>query len=1167
MKKNTKRPWYGVLSLKPDLKMRLTYFFLFLCFFQVKANTFAQDTKVSLDVKGETLKQVFELIESQTDFRFFFSEKEIDLNKRISLSAQEEELSSVLPKMSEDTSYEFKIFNQQIIISPAAESPVRLNNNAQQKYEITGRVTDQDGNPLYGVAVIEESSNIGTGTDENGEYLLEVQDLDQTLIFSYLGFKRLEEPIQGRIRIDIVMTPQVSDLDEVVLIGYGTQEREDVSGAISSIDVEDVENIATGTIGFDRALGGLAKGVQVSQNTGRPGAPIRINIRGYTSPLSGGLNQPLFVINGVPFNMDALPGTFSSGNNNPLLALNPEDIESIDILKDAAATSIYGSRGANGVIIIETKSGKKNQAPTINFSYNTTIAEPINTLKALDATQYRQFNDLLLRNSVEAVNNGRIPDFYGFDLMNFGDVELDFETFQYTYNGLLEERFGDANVNWNEEIYRDLAVTNQVNFGMSGGSDKTSYTFGLSGIDQEGLVINNEFKQYNARAAFNTEINSRITTGASFNLGHTKSDGGEDPLLGPTSVNSAVVTARPDFAVRDENGQLIPLPDFQYGFETFEPNPVAKLQNKNKSQNYNFLGNAFLEVEPLENLKLKGELTGAFFDSKNSVFIKGTSYTNFGFPNPSLLTTAASRTTNMTTNLTADYTLNFSDNSFNILGGFAWDRTKMESESYFFQGFPDDEVLINPGSAEEVLGYGNSEVESGINSFFSRLSYSYKNKYNATINFRSDASSKFGPGNRRGNFPSISASWNIANEDFLLESPTLNTLKLRVSAGEVGSANVANFAYLQFFSKRSQDLYGGNTAILASSTLPNRNIGWETTREVNVGLDFDLFDYRLRGSFDIYNRKTEGALAPTPVPLELGPSVYYSNLMDVSNKGVEISLGGEIIRTKDFQWSIDANWSYNRNVLEELHGANINQFSLDYYIEGEPVGTIKGYEVVKILQDQAEVDALNAASPSGLYDRSSLGVGDFMFRDVNGDGRITAEDRVKIGAIEPDFFGGFNTRFSYKNFSLSSFFQYSVGAESVWSALTLEPYNSFGPNKLAAYALDTWTPENTDARFAKALYTDPSGNSRLNDRTVFDTSYLRMKFLQLAYNFDKGLLEKLKIHNATVFISGSNLLTLTDWPGLDPESFSERGTITDQVNNEDPYPLAKSYSVGIKLNF
>lgn len=317
----------------------------------------------------------------------------------------------------------------------------------------------------------------------------------------------------------------------------------------------------------------------------------------------------------------------------------------------------------------------------------------------------------------------------------------------------------------------------------------------------------------------------------------------------------------------------------------------------------------------------------------------------------------------------------------------------------------------------------------------------------------------------------------------------------------------------------------------------------------------------------MYTRKTKGALVTTPVPLELGPSTYYSNLIDVSNKGIELSIGGDIIKTEDFLWSANVNWSVNRNKLDKLYGSNINPFQLDYFVEGKPIGIIKGYKVVKIFQDQSEVDDLNAASPGGFYDQMSTSVGDYMYEDINGDGQITSDDRTVIGDIEPDFFGGISNTFQYKSFTLTAMFQYSVGADAVWQSIPQGTFNALGENKYKEYALNTWTPDNRDARYARALYFDPSSSGRVSDKYLYDTSYLRLKSLQLSYNFDEKMMNSIGISSARLILTGANLWTWTKWPGLDPETLSERGGIIDQVNNEDPYPLARSFSLGVQIQF
>ena len=1149
-----------------NLKMKFTLLFLFTSLLQVSASvSYGQKNSVTMDVNAENLTSVFKIIENQTDYHFFYNRNELNINQKIDLNVSKMKLSDVLSKIFDKTNISYEIYGQQIILKKQSNfKKIDLISIIEQK-ELQGIVTDVAGLPIPGVAIAIEGTQYYTTTDFDGKFSFNIDASGKTIIFSFLGYAKKRVTVTNETMLIVVLEEEFNELKEVILVGYGTQKREAFSGAVSSISSKDIIQNATGTIGIDRALGGLATGVQVSQSTGRPGAPVRLNIRGITSPLStngGGLNQPLYVIDGVSFNLDNMQGA------NPLLTLNPTDIESIDILKDAGATSIYGSRGANGVIIIKTKRGKKGQAMHVNASVATTLAQPINTVKVLNANQYKSYYDLMVGNSVDAMNSGQLDPFYAFDLANIANVELDFDTFQVNYDGMREDYFGTADTDWNKEVFRDVAVTRQANLSLGGGSEKTNYAFSTSLIDQEGLTVNDELKQYNVAMSLDSDISDYVKMGGAVNLGHTQGLSGENDVINEYTINTSIARARPDLPARNENGQLMGQPDYIYGFETLEPNPLMRLQNKTDNKTYNFIGSTYIEVEPIKNLKLKADVNASVFYSDNSSFIPKSIMTDFiFFPNDSFLNETDGLVSNLTTNLTANYDFSIGDNKIGVLAGVAWDRTNFESSNQFYSGFPDDDVLINASSARALIGYSGNEYQTGLNSLFSRVNYSYKNKYNATLNFRTDTSSKFGPENKRGYFPSISASWNIANESFLMNDNHVNILRLRASAGRVGSTNVADFAYLQFFETSSSSVYNGGAAVIPNNNFPNPNIGWETTDEVNLGLDYGFFNNRLKGGFDVYSRKTTGALVKTPIPLELGPNSYFTNFMDVTNKGIEISLGGDLIRNEDFVWSMNVNWAFNRNNLEKLNGASINPFQLDYYIEGEPVGTIKGYKVAKIFQNQDEVDALNANSPTGFYDQMSTGVGDFMYEDINGDGEITIDDRAIIGNIEPKYFGGISNSFAYKNFTLTALLQYSVGAESLWNSIPASTYNGLGENKYSEYALNTWTPDNPDARYAKTVYTDPSQNGRISDRYLFDSSYLRLRSVQLNYNLDNQFLQRVGLQGLTFYVTGTNLWTLTDWPGIDPETFSERGNITDQISNEDPYPLSKSFSLGVQVQF
>ncbi|MEM9649389.1 MAG: SusC/RagA family TonB-linked outer membrane protein, partial [Bacteroidota bacterium] len=539
-------------------------------------------------------------------------------------------------------------------------------------------------------------------------------------------------------------------------------------------------------------------------------------------------------------------------------------------------------------------------------------------------------------------------------------------------------------------------------------------------------------------------------------------------------------------------------------------------------------------------------------------------------PTPATSSADLSKTisSSVISDLTANYNNTFGDHTVGGLLGFSWQRDVSDRNYFFLQGFPDDELLITATNALEVPTKSASITEVGLNSLFGRFSYNYKGKYFATVNLRRDKSSRFGPDNKDAFFPSIAASWNIAQESFLKDSNLVNILRLRASYGEVGSVNVGDFNYIQFFERGFRDdaSYNGQPAIGVSSELVNTDIRWEETTEYNIGLDFALFGNRLKGGIDVYDRQTSDALLASNFPLESGAQDFTSNFADISNKGVEFEIAGDIIRSKDFNWSAAFNISKNRNKLEKFIGDNLFPFVLDRFEEGSEIGLIKGHIVEGIFQNQAEVDALNSTSPTGFYQRPGTGAGDYKFEDLNGDGVIDQDDRRNLGSSQPDFFGGFNTTISYKGFELSSFFNFSKGTESTFLGSFFNSTNpGFGKNIVSMYDYpNRWSVDNTSASLPRLVFGDPNQNDRVSNATVFDSSYLRLRNVQLKYNFGNQITEALSLTNLSLFMSASNIWTLTDYPGVDPAVGSATAFGTD---NGSPYPSAKSWTFGINVNF
>ncbi|UIR55680.1 SusC/RagA family TonB-linked outer membrane protein [Sphingobacterium sp. SRCM116780] len=1182
------------------LIMKLTTFILIISLMQVSAATFGQ--RMTLKQSNITLEKVFREIIRQTGYDVLITDTKFQLSKKINVNFNKAPLSEVLDQLVQGTNLTYSIDDKSVKLKERKAYMTDPTISQQQYVDLNGKVIDENGKPIAGVSLLVNGK--GASTDLEGRFLLRnIHDNDVIRVTS-VGYESIDFQIiknsssyvlaalrksqsellsityGARPSITIKLKQAISVLNETVVIGYGSQKKEDVTGSISSIDDKTLMQNTVGTASFDRALGGLAKGVFVSQSTGDPGASASINIRGFTSPFSGGSNQPLFVIDGVSFNLDAPFNTGGFTNSmpqaNPLLSLDPNNIESIDILKDAAATAIYGSRGANGVIIVTTKKGKKGEKTQVDFSFTTSIGKPANQLKLMNTDQFKTYTDLIFKNTVDAVNKGQVSagNLAPFIDGKMADIKKDLVTNKYVYNGLNPTYFGKENTNWVDEIYRDNALTHQANLNFRGSSNNTTYSLGGSYLDQNGTMINSSLKQYNFYTNLNMNLNKFITVGSSIRVGHTLNKSGR--FGAGSEASSFVLTARPDLPVFNEQGGFMLQSNFDFGYEAFSPNPVAQLQYKMADKGYTLLGNAFAEVAVLKNLKIKADFNTGLFLTKGDFF--SPTVTNGFYPGSPLqeatLQISDALNFNKVINLTANYLLALDKHHMEFVAGYAVDRTTVRRGFTYFSGFPDDEVLINANNAASVIDYGDGRIESGLNSIFGRALYNYDNRYLATVNFRSDASSKFGPDKKRGYFPSVSLGWNMNNEAFFKEQNLVEHLKLRGSLGRTGSSNIDDFSYFQFFEKgfRDNGIYNGLPAVLFSSTLPNADISWETTTEYNLGLDFGFKARRVYGSIDFYNRETKGALAPTPFPLELGPEVFTSNLVNMSNKGLELELGVDILRNKQgFNWSVAANWSFNRSKIKSLNGAVIPSYQLDSYIVGEPVGTIKGYKVAGIFQNQAEVDALNAAAATKYgagtyYERKGTSVGDYKTIDVDGDGRITDADRAVIGSIEPDFFGGLTNTFAYKGFELTAFCQFVSGVEADWRNARMNGRSYPAKNNLVMYADNTWTPENPNAEFARVVYTDPGNNRKVTDRNIYDASYFKLKNLYMRYTFPTTISKKLMVSNLALFTSMSNVFTITKWPGTDPETVSGvniplRGT------NTDPYPLTRNISFGLSVNF
>lgn len=1038
--------------------------------------------------------------------------------------------------------------------------------NVQEKGHtfIKGRVIDSEGNPLVGVTVQIEGTSYGVITDADGNYILEFPSMAHPkIVFSSIGYKSKSIEFRGVKEQNMMLELDHVALDDLVVIGYGSKSRRNVTTAISTVSQEQISKLAATTPTLDGLLQGTVKGVLATTANGEPGSSLKLNIRGITSPYpksgKGNNNQPLYVIDGVP--------TFMEDTGiNPLINISPNDIESIDVLKDAAATAIYGSRGANGVVIVKTKNGKRNEKTKVDFGYTFSFSNPIKNYEPLNTAEYKNVQDEILRNTVNGMNDGSSM---GFDyiLNQYGNVSLNEETGLYTYNDLNESLYGKDNVNWADEVINKNAPTHQYNVAVRGGSNKTNYSFSFNGMNQEGLLLNDRMERYGARLSIDSEINKYITVGGVLDYTYSsRKSGSNDPALGYD--NDGWMT-RPDLAVRDADGNFQRVDKFGLYADTYnDANAVAKLQRKTKYENDQFSGNAYIDIKPVKGLTLHADANISRFIFSNSYFSpKITLPEQFGMEPTSTLAESNYRNTNTSINFRADYKFTLTEaHRFDVMAGYSADRYWSKEHDQAYSGFPNDDVLNNASSATTVNKPTETYSKSGLNSIYGRLSYDFLSRYLLDFSLRSDESSKFGPGNKRGTFPAVSLAWRINQEPFLESVRDIDDLKFRLSWGKTGSTNVSDFSYIQYFNGNQ---YGGQSGLTLASTYPNKNIKWEMTTEYNAGVDFTLFNGRLNGSFDIYHRKTDGALAPAPIALEFGIGTFYSNILDLTNNGFEFSIGGDVVRTKDFTYNTMLSISSNKNKITKLNGSTLDMMHQDLYMEGHAMGTVKGYKVAGIYQSQDQISKLNEQAMAKGYDfyQNGAAVGDYMFADTNGDGFISEADRTAIANPEPKVFGGWSNTLSYKNFTLSMLFQYQLGGDAYYSTMQESASGAIGMSILREMYGNTWTPDRTDAKYAKLMWMPNAyTNTQANDRYVYSNSYFRLRNITLSYTFEPAWLERLHVSGASVFFTATNLFTITDWPGLDPD-MAATNAFTKTTETKDVYPMSRSFSFGLKLQF
>ena len=1004
--------------------------------------------------------------------------------------------------------------------------------NAFGQAEVTGTVTSDEGDPLPGVNVIVKGTANGVVTDFDGNYTINIASPDTAiLVFSYLGFQTLETPVLGQIVINISLTEGSTELDEVVVVGYGEQSKAKVTGSITSVKAEDLENRPVSS--FENSLQGKAAGVQVVQNSGAPGGGATVRIRGIAS-ISGG-NEPLYVVDGVPIKSGnfGASGQLGSVGLNALADINPNDIASIEVLKDASAASIYGSRASNGVVLITTKRGSAGK-PSLNVSSYYGFQKITDYLSTVNAGQFRE---RFYEGWFQTAGNQMRPEIA--DILN-------------------PSTGGDNNTNWQDEIFRDASIQN-LDLSLTGGSEKVKFALSTNYFNQEGILVNTGYKRISTRMNVDYQAYDNIKLGASVSYSN-----GKNKLAFQVGDNNAVRL-------------WINTPPYQTPFplgeaETWIRNPVNQLEAPQfESRTNRLIGNIYGEVKIATDLTFRSSIGLDLLSLQEDLFIPSNAR-NFGpFRNASA---RFFQDLGYINENTLNYNTSFGDDhSLDVLLGFGWQENQIESIFASGSEAPSDKIPTVNASATLVSASSRKE-NWGLVSYFGRVNYGFKDRYLLTGTIRTDGSSRFGSANRFGTFPSGAFAWRASEEPFM-EGSKIENLKFRVSYGSTGNQEgIGNYVSQGLFTSNSSYLGIGGFAP-ASNGIPNDELTWERTNQLNAGMDIGLFKNRISFSADYYQKTTKDLLFNVQLPGTTGFSNLTTNLGSVENNGIELTLNTQNFVNK-FKWSTSLNISFNSNRITELpNGEDFFVFgsngSLAILQEGESLGSFYGFIFDGVYSTIDDVpagpngnDKLRSFSENG----PEFQAGDAIFRDLDNNGIINDDDRGIIGNAIPDFTGGITNNFSYKGFDLNVFFNFSYGNEiynsvreyrdswiGLYTSSSLEAWN----NRWQQPGDITDVPRN-DYRGAVANGRSATG------RWIEDGSFLRLKTITLGYEMPRQVLDDIGLNRLRFYVTGQNLLTFTDYSGYDPE------TVSSSANNagifgvdEFIFPLSKSVIFGINL--
>jgi TonB-linked SusC/RagA family outer membrane protein len=1115
--------------------MRITLLFFFLGALQsYVVDTYAQVTRLTINENDIELGRLLNKIEQQTDFYFFYNNNQIDKQTKVNVSVQDKTIYDVLDIALKDTGITYQVNNKAIILN-LQPAPSQLQ---QTKKQITGTVLDIQDVPIVGATVVEKGTTNVAITDQNGKFSLSVAD-NATLAITHIGYVEQEIPVEDRSDVTVVLADDLQTLDEVVVVGYGTQKKVNLTGAVSSVKVDALSDrpVTNAT----NMLAGLAAGLTVTNSGGNtPGFESQtIRIRG-----TGTLNNsdPLVVIDGM--------------TGSSISDINPQDIETISILKDAASSAIYGSRAANGVILITTRRGAES-APRVTYSGNVsfeTVAKRLNLV-----TDYADFMEI--QNAGLAANG---------QALRFSQGSIDAWRNDGGKNPTVY-----PNTDWQDHIYRDPSVVQNHNLSVTGGSKIARYNISMGYINNPGMIYHSDYERYQLRANVDVNIKPWLTVGTNI-YGYVDTNdpssqvagAGGDVIWGSGAFNSV-----PGMTLYD------PETGFYGGIQNPEEENVTNFNPYRRMWFYKSefpirtnrtVAKVYASIKPVEGLSIDGSFSYNYWYRNIEQHLTDRDLYRFTLDGPVLLREGVVRTyirkynyinTFRTSDVTARYEKKFGKLEASIMVGASQEYNRYETDAYGRYDLVDDSLTaLNAGTTDRPTS-GNYN-EWAMRSYFGRMNLVWDDKYMLELNFRSDGSSKFAPDQRWGQFPSISAGWRITQEKFMQNVSWLDMLKLRASYGSLGNnATSTYYMYQSLYSATNYVMNNTVTAGLSQTVLSNANLTWESTYMTNIGIDYGFLRNRLTGSLEWFHRDTKGILISLPVTLEHGTTtVPNQNAGEVSNKGVDFDINwtdniGEVT------YSVGFNMGYVRNKVTKFQG-DVSSISGVYKIqEGKPINQLYVITVDRIVRDQSDLDYVQSLVDKNpayftTYQRPELG--DFLYADANGDGQLNPDDRVEIGSgNSPAFTYGANLGLSWRNLDFSMLLQ-GVGHYDVYyNNQAFRFVTVMGQSLNKDITDNAWTPENPyDSKYPRLRNNANSKNNQASDAFVLNAAYLRVKNIQLGYTLPKHISQKFFVEALKIYASADNLLTFTKFPGLDPE-----------VAAGVAYPAVRQVSLGINVTF